>query len=313
MRSALLSLTLLASPVFAQSTETEELIAAAEKAWNDGDCANAYPLLKEAYLQSKQSKLLTSIGQCAAFLQLDTSALAAYCAYQTLEPNSPYKETVANFVKDLSDKTQQSCPQSSVFYTPPEQDQPSDKPAPQKRRAALIVAMGAAAGTVKGVTDSSRTPIAGGNSLPEFVISPEAALYATPLLTVGALLAIQVTNTDGAIGSQTGPKLSGALRVKYRYGRRERFTPLLAGELGFGQFVQNFPTGFNGAELGKDSIHSVGPFLGLGWAFEDDFTPSAALTGSFTLRGYLADNPVSNTTDIPIFLVNLSLGVRVGI
>jgi hypothetical protein len=309
MRAALL---LLAAPLTlsAQSlpSKTQELIDEAEQAWKAGDCANAYPLLKEAFLQSKQPRLLTSIGQCAAFLQLDASALAAYCAYQNLEPNSPYRDTVDGLIQELSTKTNQSCPESSTFYKP---EKAPEEEAPPPKKVSAIMMLGAASGTVKGITDNSRAPIAGGNSLPELVLAPEIAFYATPKLTVGALGLFQLTNTDGATAiRQSQP--SAALRVRYFYAKRERFRPLAAGEIGFGRFVQNFPTNFDGNELGNDSVHNVGPFLGAAWGFEEDFTQNMAFTGGFSLRGYLADNPLTGTENIPILMFNLSLGLRFG-
>jgi hypothetical protein len=181
-----------------------------------------------------------------------------------------------------------------------------------KRIFSVIVSGGTIAGTVKGVTDDSRTPIAGGFSLPEAAVMPEIAFYATPRLTVGAIGIIQLTNTAGAIDAEAKPQLAGGLRVRYFHGKLEGFRPFISGDGGFGQFVQNFPTGFNGEELGKDSTHNIGPFLGLGWGLEYDFTSSAALMFCLAARGYLADNPVSETTDIPILQAGGALGLRFG-
>jgi hypothetical protein len=183
---------------------------------------------------------------------------------------------------------------------------------PKKRIFSLIVSGGMIAGTVAGKTDKSKTPISGGFSLPDAVVLPELAFYVSPRLTIGGIGIIQVTNTSGALEEPEAPKLGGGLRLRYFHGKLDGFRPFFSGDGGFGQFVQRFPTNFDGNNLGNDSTHNVGPFVGLGWGFENDFTKSVALMVNLAARGYLANNPVSEVEGVPVLQTNLSIGLRIG-
>jgi hypothetical protein len=115
-------------PALAQDdAKTQELIKEGQKHFTAGDCKKAYPPLKEAYLRSYKPNLLTSIAQCAEFLQDNFEALGAYCAYQILEPNSPYKTTIEKNVNALRKKTGSDCPMTSD-YLPPTNKEPDSKP-----------------------------------------------------------------------------------------------------------------------------------------------------------------------------------------
>jgi hypothetical protein len=191
----------------------------------------------------------------------------------------------------------------------PDEPEPDANP---KRIFSLIVSGGMIAGTVAGKTDVSKTPVDNGFSLPDAVVMPELAFYVTPRLTLGAIGLIQVTNTAGALEAPESVKAGGGLRVRYFHGHLDGFRPFFSGDGGFGQFVQHFPTNFQGNALGKDSTHNVGPFVGLGWGFENDFTKSVALMVNASVRGYLADNKVSGAEDVPVVQTNLAIGIRVG-
>jgi hypothetical protein len=193
----------------------------------------------------------------------------------------------------------------------PNADDPQPGP-PKKRIFSLIVSGGMILGTVAGKTDVSKTTITNGVSLPDVVIVPELAFYAGSRLTIGGVGLIQVTNTKGALEAPEPPKLGGGLRLRYFYGKLEGFRPFFSGDGGFGEFVQRFPTNFDGTNTGNDSTHNVGPFVGLGWGFENDFTNSTALMVSLTARGYLTSNPVSEVEGIPVLQGNLAIGLRLG-
>jgi hypothetical protein len=126
-----------------EDPKTQELIKEGEKAFKAGDCKKATPILKEAYLLSRQSKLLTSIAQCAEFLQDNTEALSAYCAYQTLEPNSQYKDIIEKSVSNLKKKTNSDCPLISDYLPPPKENKPeeprSNPTPPQKTKRQLPI------------------------------------------------------------------------------------------------------------------------------------------------------------------------------
>jgi hypothetical protein len=114
------------------SEETKRLIAEGQKYFEAGDCKKAYPILQDAFSRSAQPGLLTSIAQCAEFLKDNPEALAAYCAYQTIEPNSPYKDTINQSIQDLRKATGSDCPAQSK-YLPKAKEAPTS-PTPEKEK-----------------------------------------------------------------------------------------------------------------------------------------------------------------------------------
>jgi hypothetical protein len=186
-------------------------------------------------------------------------------------------------------------------------DGPTTDEKPKKRIFSLIVSGGMIAGTVAGKTDKSKTPISSGFSLPDAVVVPELAFYVSPRLTIGAIGMIQVTNTSGALDKPEPPKLAGGLRLRYFHGKLTGFRPFFGGDAGFGEFVQSFPV-----ENNDDSTHNKGPFIGLGWGFENDFTDSVALMVNLAARGYLASNEISDSKNALVMQTNLAIGLRIG-
>ena len=143
----------LSSAAYAQdSDETRRLIAEGQKYFEAGDCKRAYPILQDAYARSKKPGLLTSIAQCAEFLKDNTEALAAYCAYQSIEPDSAYKETILQSIQALSKATKSGCPTESKYLPAPKTAPkvvPEGAPAPPSKlvRPASLAALGAVLGS----------------------------------------------------------------------------------------------------------------------------------------------------------------------
>ena len=143
----------LSSVVHAQDTdETKRLITEGQRYFEAGDCKKAYPILQEAYARSNQPGLLTSIAQCAEFLKDNPEALAAYCAYQTIDPNSAYKDTINQSIQELRKSTKSECPTESKYLPKPKKEEPTPIPAPlpEKPKKLLVPVSLAALGAVLG-------------------------------------------------------------------------------------------------------------------------------------------------------------------